>query len=44
MGGQVDWAALPVLCEIYGVEDVEKLLVELEAIRAHLALQAQHAK
>lgn len=44
MGGQLDWQALPILCEICGIVDVEILLTELYAIRAHLALQAQHGK
>ena len=33
MGGKIDYAALPILCEIYGVTDVEELLVQLVAIR-----------
>lgn len=33
MGRQIDYAALPVLCEIYGITDIETLLVHLIAIR-----------
>jgi len=31
--GAIDWAALPILCEIYGVEDPENLIVQLMVIR-----------
>lgn len=34
MGG-IDWAALPVICEMLGIEDVETLIVQLVAIRDH---------
>lgn len=34
MGG-IDWAALPVIVEILGVNDVESLVRRLIAIRAH---------
>jgi hypothetical protein len=33
MGRQIDYAALPVLCEMYGADDLETLLVQLVAIR-----------
>lgn len=33
MGGEIDWAALPLLCEIYGVDDIEALVLGLVAIR-----------
>ena len=39
MGGQIDWAALPILCEVHGVEDVEELLAQLSAIRRFQELQ-----
>jgi hypothetical protein len=32
-GRTIDYAALPVLCEMYGIEDIETLLVQLVAIR-----------
>lgn len=35
MGGQIDWDALPVMCEIQGVKDVEILIVQLNAILGH---------
>lgn len=33
MGGTVEWSALPVLCEVHGVGDVELLIAWLVAIR-----------
>lgn len=36
MGG-LDWAALPVVVELLGVSDVEQLIVQLVAIREHMA-------
>lgn len=33
MGGSIDWAALPVVIEMLGITDAERLLVELFAIR-----------
>jgi hypothetical protein len=33
MGGQIDWNALPVICELLGVSDIEKLVVQLIVIR-----------
>jgi hypothetical protein len=33
MGGQIDWAALPVIAEMMGAEDIEPLIVRLAAIR-----------
>lgn len=32
MGG-IDWAALPVVAEILGIEDIEAFVVQLVAIR-----------
>lgn len=34
MGG-IDWAALPIVCEMLGVSDVEVLITQLVAIRDH---------
>lgn len=34
MGG-IDWAGLPVVAELLGVEDVELLVEQLTAIRDH---------
>ncbi len=31
----IDWDALPLLCELYGVEDLELLIAQLVAIREH---------
>jgi hypothetical protein len=33
MGGEIDWNGLPVICEMYGVNDVEIMIVLLETIR-----------
>jgi len=33
MGRNFDWNALPVLAEIYGVPDLEELIVQLVAMR-----------
>lgn len=32
MGG-IDWQALPVIAEIYGIEDIETFIAQLVAIR-----------
>lgn len=32
MGG-IDWAGLPVVCDVLGIEDVETLITQLVAIR-----------
>lgn len=32
-GNELNWSALPVLCEIYGVEDPENLIAQLLYIR-----------
>lgn len=36
MSGQIDWAALPVLAEMFGVEDVQLLILQLDLIRRDL--------
>jgi len=36
MEGAINWAALPLLIEIYGVEDIEALHRSLRTIRDHL--------
>ena len=33
MGGEIKWSALPILCEMFGIEDVELLVRQLNAIR-----------
>ena len=35
MGGQIDWDALPVIVEIYGISDIEVFIAKLDAIRDH---------
>ena len=42
MDGGIDWAALPVLVEIYGVDDIEVLLAELLSIRSHVRFMSEH--
>jgi hypothetical protein len=34
MGGTIDWSALPIVCERYGISDVEQLLDDLVLIRS----------
>ena len=41
MGGQIDWAAMPIMVELYDIQDPEIFIGELVAIREHLALQAR---
>lgn len=36
MEGQINWTALPILIEIYGIENVELLHSDLKAIREHM--------
>jgi hypothetical protein len=33
MGGALDWAALPLLCELHGIDDVDLLIAWLVALR-----------
>ena len=33
MGGAIDWAALPVITEMLGIEDIEAFVNRLTAIR-----------
>jgi len=33
MGGTIDWNALPILTEIYGVKDIEALIAQLIVMR-----------
>lgn len=40
MSGELDWNAIPVLCEMYGVEDADVLIVQLLAIRDHVRRKA----
>lgn len=35
MGGTIDWAALPLVAELLGFDDLERLIVQLDAIRTH---------
>ena len=42
MGG-IDWAALPLVCEMFGVDDPEKLVRQLCAIRDHKAKGAERS-
>lgn len=41
MGGTIDWAALPILAAMYGVDDPETFIRQLDAIRAHSMRQAK---
>ena len=33
MGGEINWSALEIICELLGIVDVERLIVQLIAIR-----------
>lgn len=33
MGGEIDWAGLPIVCELLGVTDVAKLVRQMTVIR-----------
>lgn len=33
MGGSLDWAAIPIIAEMFGVIDVESLILQVVAIR-----------
>lgn len=35
MGGEINWQALPILCEVYGVMDVDIFIHQLVALRNH---------
>jgi len=32
MGG-IDWVALPIVCEMYGITDIERFILQLITIR-----------
>lgn len=40
MGGEIDWAALPLLAEMKGVQDIDLVIIGLTAIRDHFRSQA----
>lgn len=42
--GGVEWQGIPVVAEMLGIEDVEKLVHQLIAIRDHQAKQAELAR
>ena len=35
MNGSIDWAAMPAIVELYGIDDVECFIAKLEAVRDH---------
>jgi len=35
MGGKIEWAALEIVVEIIGINDIEQLLAQLEKIKKH---------
>lgn len=41
MGATIEWSALPILIDVYGVEDPENLVVTLVAIRRELTVRAR---
>ena len=40
MGGEVNWVALPIICERFGVEDMETCMEQLCAIRDYFHQKA----
>jgi hypothetical protein len=36
MGGEIDWAAIPILCPMFGITDVELFVVQLTTLRNHM--------
>ena len=40
MGGEVNWTALPVIAEMFGITDVECFLARLTALRDHQQRQS----
>ena len=41
MGGTLDWFALPVLIELYGIDDPETVIITLMALRQELSTRAR---
>ena len=41
MNGALDWNALPIVCDLFGVKDPDIFIHELLAIRDHLRLKAK---
>lgn len=39
MGGEIKWEGLAVLAEMLGITDIERLIIQLAAIREHIARQ-----
>ena len=37
MGQQLDWSALPVIAELFGIDDVEEFSDDILCIRDHLS-------
>lgn len=44
MGSTLDWAALPIVMAILGIEDVETLVRQLNAMRLKVAADAEAAR
>ncbi len=42
LGGQIDWSALPVICDILDIVDPETLARDLVTMRDHFARQTKH--
>lgn len=42
MDGSIDWSALPVLVNLYGIDDPEILIEQLQAIREHMRRQERN--
>jgi hypothetical protein len=42
MGGAIDWQALPVVAELYGITDIQQLIDDLVTIRNHQQKQTRN--
>lgn len=43
MDGTIDWSAIPIIVDLYGIEDVEMFIAKLHAIREHKRLIQEQA-
>jgi len=36
MGGELNWQALPIVCELYGITDIDIFISELVVVREYV--------
>lgn len=41
MQGAIDWAAIPIICDMFGIEDPEQFVYDLVIIRDHMTKEAK---